>query len=105
MKTLFISTTIILTLASFGSAVYANVNNSSKTEVCQSIPIAEPSGGATRQRLQALEQCNEIQSRNQQMPSTLPTEQPNSSSLEQQMPSSSPTEQLNPPSEMPSPTQ
>lgn len=44
MKTLFISTTFILTLASFGSAVYANVNNSSKTEVCQSIPIAKLSG-------------------------------------------------------------
>ena len=104
MKTLFISTTFILTFASFGSAVYANVNNSSKTEVCQSIPIAKPSGGATRQRLQAIKQCNEIQSRNQQTPSTLPTEQPNSPSLEQQMPNSSPAEQLKLPSEMP-PTQ
>lgn len=43
MKTLFISTTFILTLASFGSAVYTNVNNSSKIEVRQSIPIAKPS--------------------------------------------------------------
>ena len=96
MKTLFISTTFVLTLASFGSATYANINNSGTTEVCQSIPIAEPSGGATRQRLQAIKQCNEIQSRNQQMPSTSTLEQPNSPSSEQQMPSTAPTEQSNP---------
>jgi hypothetical protein len=105
MKTLFISTTLILTLASFGSAAYANVDNSSTTETCSSIPIAEPTGGATRQRLQAIKRCNEIQSRKQQTPSTSATEQPNPQSLEQQTPSTSATEQPNPPTQVPLPTQ
>jgi hypothetical protein len=77
MKTLFISTTLILTLASFGSAAYANVDKSHTTETCSSIPIARPTGGATRERLQAIKRCNEIQARKQQTPSTSATEQSN----------------------------
>lgn len=57
MKALAISTAFILAAGSFGSAAYANVNRAN-AKVCQSILPARPSGGATRQRLQAMQQCN-----------------------------------------------
>lgn len=80
MKTLFIGTTaLILAIASFSSAAYGNVDGSNKG-VCQSIPPTRPTGGGTRQRLQAIKRCNEAQSRGQQTPNTSPTEQPNPSS-------------------------
>lgn len=57
MKALFISTAFIVATVSFGSAAYANVNGAN-AKVCQSIPPASSSGGATRQRLQAIQRCN-----------------------------------------------
>lgn len=58
MKIIVISTTaFILAIASFGSTAHADVNGF-RTKVCQSIPLARPSGGATRERLQAIQRCN-----------------------------------------------
>ena len=63
MKTLIIGTTFILAIGSFGAAAYGNMNGVS-TEICQSISSARPAGGATRERLQAMQHCNkEFQSR------------------------------------------
>lgn len=64
MKALVISTVLILMIPtvsfanpSLGSTAYENVSKSNK-KLCQSIPTAKPTGGATRQRLQALQHCN-----------------------------------------------
>lgn len=64
MKALVISTVLILMIPtvsfanpSLGSAAYENVSKTNK-KLCQSIPAVKPSGGATRQRLQALQHCN-----------------------------------------------
>lgn len=64
MKALVISTAFILMMptvsfanASFSSAADGNVDGSN-TKVCQSIPTARPTGGATRARLQVLQLCN-----------------------------------------------
>lgn len=77
MKTFVIGTTaFILAIASFGSAAYGNVDGSN-TKVCQSVPIARPAGGATRERLQAIKRCNEDRSRERQAPSTSSMTQPN----------------------------
>ena len=64
MKKLFITTAFVLAIpavsfanASFSSAAYANADNSNKKEVCQFTPTAEPSGGATMQRLQVMQKC------------------------------------------------
>lgn len=35
-----------------------NVETDSKPRVCEDIPLARPTGGATRERLQAIQQCN-----------------------------------------------
>ncbi|MBD2605776.1 hypothetical protein H6G81_14925 [Scytonema hofmannii FACHB-248] len=56
MKTLFISGAFILAIASLGSTAFAQENRSN-TSICNSIPPARPTGGATAVRLQALEQC------------------------------------------------
>ena len=58
MKTFLLGTAFILTLASFGSAAYANPNNSGSKEGCQATPISEPSGGASRQRLANEQKCH-----------------------------------------------
>ena len=65
MKKLFISTAFVLAIpavsfanASFSSAAYANADNSNKKEACQLTPTVEPSGGATRERLQAMQKCD-----------------------------------------------
>lgn len=101
MKKFVISTAFVLAIpavsfanASFGSAAYAkNVGGSGGN--CQFIPPARPSGGATRERIAALEKCNEARSSEQQTPSTSSTEQPSlpsnvpSSTQQNQEPSSS----------------
>lgn len=65
MKALAIGTAFILIMpmasfasASLSSAPYRGKVDGANTKLCQSTPIAEPSGGATRQRLQALQHCN-----------------------------------------------
>jgi hypothetical protein len=58
MKTFLIGTAFILTIASFGSAAYANPDNSGSKEGCQATPISEPSGGASRQRLANEQKCH-----------------------------------------------
>ncbi|AFZ33456.1 hypothetical protein B1A85_15975 [Chroococcidiopsis sp. TS-821] len=50
-------TTLFLGIVSFEPTAFANTS-SSHARTCQNIPIAEPSGGATRIRLQAIERCN-----------------------------------------------
>lgn len=37
-----------------------NAETSSESSACEDIPLARPTGGATRERLQALEQCYRI---------------------------------------------
>lgn len=94
MKKFIIGTAFVLAIpvasfanVSFGSAAYAKNVDSSRTENCQFIPPARPSGGATRERIAALEKCNKALASEQQTPSTSSTEQPSS------------------PSDVPSPTQ
>ncbi|MDZ4874691.1 MAG: hypothetical protein CLLPBCKN_004087 [Chroococcidiopsis cubana SAG 39.79] len=58
MKTFLIGTAFIITLASFGSAAYANPDNSGSKEGCRATPISEPSGGASRQRLANEQKCH-----------------------------------------------
>lgn len=102
MKKFVISTAFVLAIpavsftnASFGSAAYAKNVDSSRTENCQFVPPARPSGGATRETIAAIEECNEARSSEQQTPSTSSMEQPSSpsdvpSSIQQnQEPSSS----------------
>lgn len=64
MKILVISTALILAMPttnnaypSFGSAADRNVGGTNP-KMCQSIPVARPAGKATRERLQAMQQCN-----------------------------------------------
>ncbi len=64
MKTLIIGTAFILAMsttsnayASFDSAAYGKADGLN-TGACQSIPPARPSGGATMQRIQAMQRCN-----------------------------------------------
>lgn len=87
MKKFVISTAFVLAIpavsfanASFGSAAYAKNVGGSRTENCQFVPPARPSGGATRERIAALEKCNEALSSEQQTPSTSSMEQPSSPS-------------------------
>lgn len=58
MKTFLIATAFILTFVSLGSAAYANPDNSGSKGGCQAIPISEPSGGASRQRLANEQKCH-----------------------------------------------
>lgn len=94
MKKFVIGTAFVLAIpvasfanVSFGSAAYAKNVDSSRTGNCQFVPPARPSGGATRERIAALEKCNEALASEQQTPSTSLTDQPS------------------PPSDVPSPTQ
>lgn len=81
MKTLVIGTAFILAIGSFGAAAYGNTNGANPG-ICQSTPQARPTGGATRERLQAIAQCSkEFQSRSRQAPRAELMQQPNSSSL------------------------
>ena len=76
MKTLVIGTTFILAVGSFGAAAYGNMNGVN-TEICQSIPPARPTGGATRERLEAMQHCKkEFQSKDRQTPSSSMMTQP-----------------------------
>lgn len=100
MKKFIIGTAFVLAIpvasftnVFFGSAAYAKNVDSSRTENCQFVPPARPSGGATRERIAALEKCNEARSSEQQTPSTSSTEQP---SLPSNVPS--PTQQNQEPS-------
>lgn len=99
MKKFVISTAFVLAIpavsfanASFGSAAYAKNVDGSRGN-CQFIPPARPSGGATRERIAAIEKCNEALSSEQQTPSTSSTEQPSLPSNMQ-----SPTQQNQEPS-------
>lgn len=82
MKRFIIGTAFTLAIASFGAAAYANNVNSSNTQGCRSVPIARPSGGATRERIAALENCNYAASNEEQTPSTSQMTQPTSPSEE-----------------------
>ena len=57
MKTLFISGAFLLAIASLGSTAFAQENRSN-TSICNSIPPARPTGGATVVRLEALQRCD-----------------------------------------------
>lgn len=107
MKKLIYVTTVALAIASFGSAAYAKHGNRSDRydiEACQHIPPPRPTGGGTRERMVAIERCNEIRSKAQQTPSTSLTGQSNPSSEEQQTPITLPMTQPNPPATAPSPS-
>lgn len=57
MKKLIIGTTfVVIGIASFNFPAYSNVSTS-KSVNCSSIPIKRPTGGATRERLQMMQQC------------------------------------------------
>lgn len=49
-------TTLFLGIVSFEHTAFANTS-SSHARTCQNIPIAEPSGGATRARVRAMNNC------------------------------------------------
>lgn len=94
MKKFVVSTAFVLAIpaigfvsTSFSSAAYAKHVDGSAIGNCQFIPPARPSGGATRERIAAIEKCNVALSSEQQTPSTSPSEQPS------------------PPSEVPLPTE
>ena len=83
MKKFVVSTAFVLAIpaigfvsTSFSSAAYAKHVDGSAIGNCQFIPPARPSGGATRERIAAIEKCNVALSSGQQTPSTSPSEQP-----------------------------
>lgn len=78
MKTFVIGSAFVLAIGSFSSVAYAKQADSSD---CR-IPIAEPSGGATRTRIAIIDKCNQVQLSEQQAPSISPIEQPSSPSEE-----------------------
>lgn len=49
----------------------------SSTKVCKSIPIARPSVGGTRERMEAIRRCHKARSQEQQTPTNSSTIKPN----------------------------
>lgn len=83
MKKFVIGTAFVLAIPAvsvaniyFSSAAYAKNVDSSRRGNCQFVPLARPSGGAARERIAALEKCNEALASKQQTHSTSPTNQP-----------------------------
>lgn len=106
MKKLIYVIAVALAIVSFGSAAHAKHGNRSDRydiEACQHIPPPRPTGGGTRERMVAIERCNEVRSKAQQKSSTSLTGQSNSSS-EEQTPITLPMTQPNPPATAPSPS-
>ena len=56
-RLVFSGLSVLLVMAASAPAFAAGKMEDSNTDICQSIPAAQPTGGATRERLEAMANC------------------------------------------------